>query len=113
MRFLLRKYNYCYFINSLLLSLRISNNIGKPFVLPILGSDHGVKANGDGWLLTVALIEGSGIVGAGTPGLPDSYVVFMCNGKKKTSSVKFQASEPKWNGKFTLRLIFSSSTLKR
>uniref|UniRef100_A0ACD5YNW5 Uncharacterized protein n=1 Tax=Avena sativa TaxID=4498 RepID=A0ACD5YNW5_AVESA len=61
------------------------------------GSDHGVKAHGDGWLLTVALIEGSGIVGAGAPGLPDPYVVFMCNGKKKTSSVKFQASEPKWN----------------
>ncbi|CAM0946268.1 unnamed protein product [Alopecurus aequalis] len=61
------------------------------------GSDHGVKAHGDGWLLTVALIEGSGILGAGTPGLPDPYVVFTCNGKKKTSSVKFQASEPKWN----------------
>ncbi|PNT66112.1 hypothetical protein BRADI_3g07360v3 [Brachypodium distachyon] len=61
------------------------------------GSDHGVKAHGDGWLLTVALIEGSGIVGAGTPGLPDPYVVFMCNGKRKTSSVKFRTSEPKWN----------------
>ncbi|KAI4978212.1 hypothetical protein ZWY2020_014766 [Hordeum vulgare] len=61
------------------------------------GSDHGVKAHGDGWLLTVALIEGSGIVGAGTPGLADPYVVFMCNGKRKTSSVKFQTSEPKWN----------------
>uniref|UniRef100_A0A0D9YNU8 C2 and GRAM domain-containing protein n=1 Tax=Oryza glumipatula TaxID=40148 RepID=A0A0D9YNU8_9ORYZ len=61
------------------------------------GSDHGVKAHGDGWLLTVALIEGSGVVGSGTPGLPDPYVVFTCNGKRKTSSVKFQTSEPKWN----------------
>uniref|UniRef100_A0A0D9VDF2 C2 and GRAM domain-containing protein n=1 Tax=Leersia perrieri TaxID=77586 RepID=A0A0D9VDF2_9ORYZ len=61
------------------------------------GSDHGVKAHGDGWLLTVALIEGSGVLGAGTPGLPDPYVVFTCNGKRKTSSVKFQTSEPKWN----------------
>jgi Ca2+-dependent lipid-binding protein len=62
-------------------------------------------------LLTVALIEGSGIVGAGTPGLPDPFVVFMCNGKKKTSSVKFQASEPKWNGKFVFLLIFFQSCL--
>ncbi|TVU32951.1 hypothetical protein EJB05_24716, partial [Eragrostis curvula] len=61
------------------------------------GSDHGVKAHGDGWLLTIALIEGSNVVGAGTPGLPDPYVVFTCNGKRKTSSVKYQTSEPKWN----------------
>ncbi|KAK3156291.1 hypothetical protein QOZ80_2AG0105270 [Eleusine coracana subsp. coracana] len=61
------------------------------------GSDHGVKAHGDGWLLTIALIEASGVVSAGTPGLPDPYVVFTCNGKKKTSSVKYQTSEPKWN----------------
>ncbi|GJM90532.1 hypothetical protein PR202_ga06819 [Eleusine coracana subsp. coracana] len=62
-----------------------------------LSSDHGVKAHGDGWLLTIALIEASGVVSAGTPGLPDPYVVFTCNGKKKTSSVKYQTSEPKWN----------------
>ncbi|KAL6628972.1 hypothetical protein ACP70R_028737 [Stipagrostis hirtigluma subsp. patula] len=64
------------------------------------GSDHGVKAHGDGWLLTVALIEGSGVVGAGSPGLPDPYVVFTCNGKRKTSSIKYQTSEPKWNEVF-------------
>ncbi|KAF8769645.1 hypothetical protein HU200_006245 [Digitaria exilis] len=61
------------------------------------GSDHGIKAHGDGWLLTIALIEGSGVVGAGTPGMPDPYVIFTCNGKRKTSSVKYQTSEPKWN----------------
>ncbi|XP_062223783.1 C2 and GRAM domain-containing protein At1g03370-like [Phragmites australis] len=61
------------------------------------GSDHGVKAHGDGWLLTIALIEGRDVVGAGTPGLPDPYVVFTCNGKRKTSSVKYQTSDPKWN----------------
>jgi len=27
----------------------------------ILGGDHGIKAQGDGWLLTVALIEGSNL----------------------------------------------------
>ncbi|PVH65787.1 hypothetical protein PAHAL_1G076600 [Panicum hallii] len=63
------------------------------------GSDHGVKAHGDGWLLTIALIEGSGVVSAGTPGLPDPYVIFTCNGKRKTSSVKYQTSEPKWNAR--------------
>lgn len=64
-----------------------------------------MKAHGDGWLLTVALIEGSGVVGSGTPGLPDPYVVFTCNGKRKTSSVKFQTSEPKWNGQFCPHII--------
>nr|CAB3449242.1 unnamed protein product [Digitaria exilis] len=67
------------------------------FPVSMLGSDHGIKAHGDGWLLTIALIEGSGVVGAGTPGMPDPYVIFTCNGKRKTSSVKYQTSEPKWN----------------
>lgn len=71
-----------------------------PFLLPVLGSDHGVKAHGDGWLLTVALIEGTGIIAAGSSGLFDLYAVFTCNAKRKTSSIKFHASDPKWNGKF-------------
>ncbi|RZR85860.1 hypothetical protein BHM03_00012917 [Ensete ventricosum] len=63
------------------------------------GSDHGVKAQGDGWLLTVALIEGSNIAGAYySCGFSDPYVVFTCNGKTKTSSIKFQAASPVWNG---------------
>ncbi|XP_065036313.1 C2 and GRAM domain-containing protein At1g03370-like isoform X3 [Musa acuminata AAA Group] len=61
------------------------------------GSDHGVKAQGDGWLLTVALIEGSNIGGAYSCGFSDPYVVFTCNGKTKTSSIKFQAANPVWN----------------
>lgn len=64
----------------------------------VLGSDHGVKAHGDGWLLTVALIEGTGITTAGSSDLFDVYVVFTCNAKKKTSSIKFHTSDPKWNG---------------
>lgn len=70
------------------------------FPVSMLGSDHGIKAHGDGWLLTIALIKGNGVVGAGTPGLPDPYVIFTCNGKRKTSSIKYQTSEPKWNGKY-------------
>ncbi|CAD6336339.1 unnamed protein product [Miscanthus lutarioriparius] len=61
------------------------------------GSDHGVKAHGDGWLLTVALIEGTGITATGSSDLFDVYVVFTCNAKRKTSSIKFQTSDPKWN----------------
>nr|QID77656.1 C2 and GRAM domain-containing protein [Triticum aestivum] len=61
------------------------------------GSDHGVKAHGDGWLLTVALIEGTGILSAGSSKPFDLYAVFTCNTKRKTSSIKFHASDPKWN----------------
>lgn len=67
-------------------------------LFPVLGSDHGVKAHGDGWLLTVALIEGTGITATGSSDLFDLYVVFTCNAKRKTSSIKFQTSDPKWNG---------------
>ncbi|XP_010096488.2 C2 and GRAM domain-containing protein At1g03370 isoform X1 [Morus notabilis] len=61
------------------------------------GSDHGVKAQGDGWLLTVALIEGSNLAAVDASGFSDPYVVFTCNGKTRTSSIKFQKSNPQWN----------------
>ncbi|KAK6917894.1 VASt domain [Dillenia turbinata] len=61
------------------------------------GSDHGVKAQGDGWLLTVALIEGSNIAAVDSSGYSDPYVVFTCKGKTRTSSIKFQKSDPHWN----------------
>ncbi|CAM8932589.1 unnamed protein product [Rhodiola kirilowii] len=61
------------------------------------GSDHGVKAQGDGWVLTVALIEGSDLASLDATGLSDPYVVFTCNGKTRTSSVKLQTNNPQWN----------------
>uniref|UniRef100_A0A5B7ALW6 C2 and GRAM domain-containing protein n=1 Tax=Davidia involucrata TaxID=16924 RepID=A0A5B7ALW6_DAVIN len=61
------------------------------------GSDHGVKAQGDGWLLTVALIEGSNLAAVDSSGFSDPYVVFTCNGKTRNSSIKFQKSDPQWN----------------
>ncbi|KAG6485213.1 hypothetical protein ZIOFF_053746 [Zingiber officinale] len=64
------------------------------------GSDHGVKAQGDGWLLTVALIEGSSLAAVDSTGYSDPYVVFSCNGKTKTSSIKFQTLDPQWNEVF-------------
>ncbi|XP_038995318.1 C2 and GRAM domain-containing protein At1g03370-like [Hibiscus syriacus] len=64
------------------------------------GSDHGVKAQGDGWLLTVALIEGSNLAAVDSSGFCDPYVVFTCNGKSRTSSIKFQKSSPQWNERF-------------
>uniref|UniRef100_A0ACD5Y7V7 Uncharacterized protein n=1 Tax=Avena sativa TaxID=4498 RepID=A0ACD5Y7V7_AVESA len=62
--------------------------------------DHGVKAKGDGWLLTVALIEGTKFAPVDATGFSDPYVVFTCNGKTKTSSIKFQTLEPQWNDIF-------------
>ncbi|KAL6520436.1 hypothetical protein OROHE_017024 [Orobanche hederae] len=61
------------------------------------GSDHGIKAQGDGWLLTVALIAGSNLAAVDSSGFSDPYVVFTCNGKTRTSSIKFQKSDPLWN----------------
>ncbi|GMP75910.1 hypothetical protein CsSME_00032828 [Camellia sinensis var. sinensis] len=61
------------------------------------GSDHGVKAQGDGWLLTVALIEGNNLAAVDSSGFSDPYVVFSCNGKTRISSIKFQKSNPQWN----------------
>ncbi|KAK6123570.1 hypothetical protein DH2020_042691 [Rehmannia glutinosa] len=64
------------------------------------GSDHGVKAQGDGWVLTVALIEGANLASINSTEIPDPYVVFTCNGKTRTSSVKLQTLDPQWNGPF-------------
>ncbi|KAL4367873.1 hypothetical protein GQ457_05G031380 [Hibiscus cannabinus] len=61
------------------------------------GSDHGVKAQGDGWLLTVALMEGSNLAAVDSSGFCDPYVVFTCNGKTRTSSIKYQKASPQWN----------------
>ncbi|KAL1533004.1 C2 and GRAM domain-containing protein [Salvia divinorum] len=61
------------------------------------GNHHGVKAQGDGWVLTVALIEGSNLASTNLTEVPDPYVVFTCNGKTRTSSVKLQTLDPQWN----------------
>ncbi|KAJ6700417.1 hypothetical protein OIU79_013453 [Salix purpurea] len=61
------------------------------------GTDHGVKAQGDGWVLTAALIKGSHLPAVDSSGFCDPYVVFTCNGKTRTSSIKFQKSDPLWN----------------
>ncbi|KAK3037534.1 hypothetical protein RJ639_030342 [Escallonia herrerae] len=61
------------------------------------GSDHGVKAQGDGWVLTVALIEGMNLASLDSAEFPDPYVVLSCNGKTRTSSVRLQTLDPQWN----------------
>ncbi|VFQ84808.1 unnamed protein product [Cuscuta campestris] len=61
------------------------------------GGDHGVKAQGDGWLLTVALLEGSDLVAVESGGVSNPYVVFTCNGRTRASSIRFRCSCPKWN----------------
>lgn len=61
------------------------------------GSDRGIKAQGEGWVLTVALIDGENLVSLDPTSLPDPYVVLTCNGKTRTSSVKLQTLDPTWN----------------
>ncbi|KAK4842805.1 hypothetical protein QYF36_000316 [Acer negundo] len=61
------------------------------------GNDHGVKSQGDGWVLTIALIEGVNLAALESTGFSDPYVVFTCNGKTRTSSVKLQTCDPQWN----------------
>ncbi|GFP90766.1 c2 and gram domain-containing protein at5g50170 [Phtheirospermum japonicum] len=69
------------------------------------GSDHGVKAQGDGWVITVALIEGANLASLNSTEIPDPYVVFTCNGKTRTSSVKLQTLDPQWNEIKTRKLL--------
>ncbi|XP_041027805.1 C2 and GRAM domain-containing protein At1g03370-like isoform X1 [Juglans microcarpa x Juglans regia] len=61
------------------------------------GSNHGIKAQGDGWFLTVALVEGINIAAVDSSGSSDPYAVFTCKGKTRTSSIKFKKSDPQWN----------------
>ncbi|KAG2298910.1 hypothetical protein Bca4012_010467 [Brassica carinata] len=61
------------------------------------GRDQGGKANGKGWILTIALIKGTNLASVEATELFDPYVVFTCNGKTRTSSVKLQARDPQWN----------------
>ncbi|KAK7852008.1 c2 and gram domain-containing protein [Quercus suber] len=61
------------------------------------GSDHGVKSQGDGWVLTIAIIEGINLASLESTEFCNPYVVFTCNGKTRTSSVQSQPREPQWN----------------
>ncbi|XP_030941155.1 C2 and GRAM domain-containing protein At5g50170 isoform X1 [Quercus lobata] len=61
------------------------------------GSDHGVKSQGDGWVLTIALIEGINLASLESTEFCNPYVVFTCNGKTRTSSVQLQPRESQWN----------------
>lgn len=61
------------------------------------GKDQGGKANGKGWILTIALIKGTNLASVEATELFDPYVIFTCNGKTRTSSVKLQARDPQWN----------------
>ena len=63
-----------------------------------VGSDHGVKAKGDGWILTMTLVEAQNVPGSNEVGVPDPYVVFTCSGQSRTSSIKLQNFNPIWEG---------------
>ncbi|KAJ1696674.1 hypothetical protein LUZ63_005186 [Rhynchospora breviuscula] len=58
---------------------------------------HSFKTtHGDGWLVTVALIEGISLPPFISDTL-DPYVMLGCNGMTKTSSVQLQTQDPQWN----------------
>jgi hypothetical protein len=78
----------------------LPNYLSLKYCHLISGSDHGVKSQGDGWVLTVALIEGTNLASLDSSGFSDPYVVFTSNGKTRTSSVRLQTSDPQWNGKY-------------
>lgn len=83
----------------LILQLERVYDMVSHFILARLriGSDHGVKAQGDGWVLTVALIEATNLASLDSAGFADPYVVLTCNGKTRASSVKLQTLDPQWN----------------
>ncbi|XP_040367988.1 C2 and GRAM domain-containing protein At5g50170 isoform X2 [Rosa chinensis] len=83
----------------LVLQLERIYNMVQHFVQARLqqGSDHGVKSQGDGWVLTVALLEGTNLASLDSSGFSDPYVVFTSNGKTRTSSVRLQTTDPQWN----------------
>lgn len=63
------------------------------------GTDHHAfrTTHGDGWLLTVAVIEGINLPPIISDTL-DPYVMLSCNGITKTSSVQLQTQDPQWKG---------------
>lgn len=54
-----------------------------------------MKSKGDGWYTTVTLREGENIFPVDSS-IANPYVVFTCNGKSRTSSVKLRTSQPNW-----------------
>lgn len=65
--------------------------------------DHGVKALGDGWLMTVTLIAGENLAPTEACAYSNPYVVFTCNGRRRTSSVKLRNLNPLWRGTSSLQ----------
>ncbi|KAG6531194.1 hypothetical protein ZIOFF_004984 [Zingiber officinale] len=82
--------------DQLLEPLQSSNQSDCKLFLNYFWNDYGLEEQGDGWQLTIALIEGCRLPSA-SPGYPDPYVVFTCNGRSRTSSVQLQTENPKWN----------------
>ncbi|GJX05469.1 C2 and GRAM domain-containing protein isoform X1 [Tanacetum coccineum] len=63
----------------------------------LIGNDYGVKALGKGWVVTIAIIEGTNLAALESFGFSDPYVVLACNRKTRTSSVKLQTLKLQWD----------------
>ncbi|KAI8543766.1 hypothetical protein RHMOL_Rhmol08G0243700 [Rhododendron molle] len=68
---------------------RVSHFVQAMFLIE---NDNGIKAQGERWVLTVALINETNFALSEPTGFPDPYVVFTCNGRRRTSSVKLQSN---------------------
>ncbi|CAM6094736.1 unnamed protein product [Calypogeia fissa] len=75
---------------------RVGKMVQKFFTARMKAGDHGVKAQGAGWLLTVTLVEAQDLYSIDADGSCDPYVVFTCNGKIRTSSVILGSFNPEW-----------------
>ncbi|KAG8478652.1 hypothetical protein CXB51_028465 [Gossypium anomalum] len=75
--------------------IMLGSGMHNPILL--IGSDHGVKAQGDGWVLTVALTEGANLASLDSTNDLELFMVFTCNGKTRASSVKLQTHDTQWN----------------
>ncbi|GBG72455.1 hypothetical protein CBR_g12029 [Chara braunii] len=63
----------------------------------IKGGDHGLKGKGEGWMVTITLLEARSLATADLTGFSDPYVVFTCDGQTRSSSIKLQTLNPTWN----------------
>ena len=71
-----------------------------------------MKAQGEGWLLTVTLVSGENLSPLDETGTRDPFVVFTCNGKTRTSLVKLKTLNPEWHGIKSLFCFMIISTGK-
>ncbi|KAF9607089.1 hypothetical protein IFM89_032205 [Coptis chinensis] len=57
------------------------------------------------YLTKVEKEVGDSLAAVDSTGFSDPYLIFTCNGKTKTSSIKFQKLDPQWNEVFEFVVV--------